>query len=579
MVGLESSETGEFFQSEGSVIATKAAGVTAYEKIIVPNPRNVPSMFRSLDKYAVDIHASVDEFVAAENPMVKLPALMDDLARMQMGRTIDALGVHLMTAVSGAMYRNAQQFIDRDSTGWTAQDGTNKRCAVYYSIPGITISSPLDAIIKMRLITMLADRLFMENSRFLPLLGHLMNQLTNTVNFTLNNKTVEELLAAPELQLLTGINGIIAGARRMPLMKQMYMGGSTGRFFDVDGPAGTPAQLIETFGPEMADYIDETLAAIRAQCNYRGARVENAIEGATTFSMLDLLDRLRTDIWNEGTPILWMNELAASIRIFRAAQKTAGKMRVRMGDRTRDYQEMIYNLDALEVLLSSIPEVSSMNWTYCTDRYHMKTQFGGWSFTPERYRIYYGILNPLAELAALGREGITGEVARRVIEGASIMTYEPIAMTRRSAVSDWVLDVPADHMAVEIPVVHWLPDTPESRSMWMEMKEWCRSQTSRVVRPSKLKEPFLREGVDGIFPLNPSVMEGSVMATAIINDSMITVDKERTLSKVDGNVCLPLTTLFERRATGMSLYQLPDRTVIAENDPSYVSEVPASWKY
>jgi len=591
-VGLESSETGEFFQSEGSIVATKSAGVAAYEKIIIPNPRSVPAMFRSVDRYTVDVHSSVDEFLQAENPMVKLPNVLEDLGRLQAGRTIDAIGVHLMTNVSGAMYRDAQTYLERNiairsnddrnkkpGIGWQSTNGS--RCAVYYSMPGITVSSPLDAIIKMRLVTDLADRLFLKGSNFLPLLGHMMNQLTNSVDFALNNRTVEELLTASELQLLSGINGIIAGARRLPLLKELYMQGPVGRFFQLGGPSGRADQREEMFGPEMAAYVDETLEALKLQCVYQSRRTQNAIiETGHMTSVMDIIEGgVGQDIWNDGTPILWLNELAASIRIFRAAQKTAGKLRVRMGDRTRDYQEMIYHLDALEALVSSIPEVNNMNWTYCTDRYHMKTQFGGWSFTPERYRVYYGIVNPFAELASMDPTKFETGAAAAILDGASIMSYEPILLTRRSAASDWALDVPADHMAVEIPVVHWLSDAPENRSEWLEMKEWCRSQTQRVVRPSWMDRPFGLDNVDGIFPLNPAVMEGSVMATSIQIESMLTVDKERTLSKVDGRICIPRSTLAERQNTGLSLFQLPDRSVLAELDPSYISEVPAGWKY
>jgi len=580
LVGMETSEDNQYFQSEGSVITTKASGAHAYVKYVVPNPRLVSSMFRSSDKYTVDVHSSVDEFLAADNPMLKLPAVMEDLTKLSGGHVVDALGMHLMTDVSGAMYRAAEAFAVRDLSGdgknapntWSARRYPG-RCAIYYNMPGVNIPNPLEGIIKMRLIGELCDRLFERGSQYLPLLGDMMQDFTGSVAFSLVHTPLDELLTKPELQLLVGINGIVSGARRMPQAKQLYMSGSTGTFF-TSGPAHTRAERELMFGPEMADYVAEILAMINGTCNYQSRSVDNAVSGNQVFSTQDILARLAGNLWTEGTPALWFSDMATSIRLFREAQKAIGKIRVRQGARTREYREMTLHLDALEALLTSIPEVQHMNWAYSTERYHIKTQFGGWSFTPEMYRVYYTIVNPLRELQQLIDPGAS--LADYLIEGTSIMSYEPLALTTRSASSDWFFDVPADHLAVEVPVIIWLGGGMSEE--WLELKEWCRSQTSRVVRPT-VHTPFGLSGITGIFPLNPAVMEGTVMATALRNDRQIVVDKERTLAKVDGNICLPGSTIRERSATGQLLYQLPDRTIIAEHDPSYLGEVPAGWKY
>lgn len=583
LVGMESSEDNQYFQSEGSIIATKSAGANAYLKYIVPNPRHINSMFRSSDKYTVDVHASVDEFLAAENPLLKLPSVLEDLTKLSGGHAVDALGMHMMEEVSGAMYRAAEAFADRDLgatrgnqpvTTWSSRHHRGEQCAIYYTMPGVNIPNPIEGVIKMRLISELCDRLFRQGSEYLPLLGDMMQDFTGSVAFALTHTPMDELLTKPELQLLVGINGIVSGARKMPAAKTMYMGGPTGRFFAADGPAGNRALRESMFGPEMADYLDETLMEIDRTCTYASRRVNNAVSNSTVFSTSDVLERLGNDLWTDGTPALWFSDLATSIRIFREAQKAVGKIRVRQGARTRDYHEMTLHLDALALLLQSMPEVQLMNWSYSTERFHVKTQFGGWSFTPTMYRIYYTIVNPLIELTQLITPN--ADLADLLIEGTSIMSYEPLAVTARSQVSDWFFDVPADHLAVEIPVILWRGG--DYAQEWLELKEWCRSQTSRVVRPTEY-QPFGMPGVSGIFPLNPSVMEGSVMATALRNDRQLVVDKERTLAKVDGNICIPGSTIRERSVTGQLLYQLPDRTLIAETDPSYLSEVPAGWKY
>jgi len=600
MVGLETSETAEFFQSEGSIISTKSAGGAAFEKRVFPKPQAIPGMFRSVDKYTVDVHAAIDELLAVENPMLKIDTALSEIGKLSAGKVVDALVFRPMSECAGAMYRVSETYADR-SMDKTNRDGSpmvwnsgvrnaagNSGLGLYYSVPGIPVSNPLDGVFKLRLIGEFADRLFTADSMFLPLLSDLITDMYGRVVYILQHKTVDELLASPELQLLIGLNGIISGARRLPLAKDLIWAGPVGDFFGAK-PIGDPGLLVvngggpaagtkrqeEIFGPEMSTYLQENLIRLNDLLSYSSKKSENAIDDNVRFSTSTMIEKLKDDLWIAGTPTLWLSDLATSIRIFQQGRKSVGKMRIRMGSRTRDYQMMVNHLDALCKVLESMPEIQTMKWTYDTDRYHMKTAFGGWSMTPVKYRVYNAIINPMAEL--LSMMDPNSGVASQLLTGTTLMSYEPLAVTKRSSSSRWLFDVPPDHMALEIPVIYW--SDIDTDDQWIDLKEWCRSQTPRVVRPSVLENPLGQWDLSGIFPVNPAVLEGTVMATAVRTDRQIIVDKEHTLSKVDGNVCLPESTLASRIVTNFSLYQLPDRTVIAEKDPPSINDVPSGWDY
>lgn len=584
LVGSESSESNEFFQSEGSIIATKAAGASAYEKRIFPRPASVRSMFRSSDKATIDIHTLVDEMLAAENPAMKVGDVLRALGALSASSSLDALVFRPMTNVAGALYKDAEVYKDHSLQNtkakmWSAQ---GKSCGIYYPVAGMAISNPIEALITLRLIGEEADLLFSPGSPYLVAMSDMILDMYGRVDTVLHHKTPEEMLTSPELQVLIGLNGIITGSRRLPVVKEMLLDGQLGVFFGMSGsnmmmahpgPASSSAKLEATFGPEMAEYLGETMARIRVLFKYPTRRVDNAMFDGDSISTSDIPPNIRGDLWSAGTPSFMLSEVAASIRIFTAARKTLGKMRIRAGSRARVYQRAMDHLTTLGTLIESMPDVRNLHWAYDTDRFHVKTQFGGFSFTPEKYRVYYAIVNPIAEIAELisKQNGLSAQF----LSGTTLMSYEPIAVTQRNASSDWLFDVPADHMALEIPQIWWTADHEE----WMELKEWCRSQTPRVLRPSELDSPLGQADMDGIFPLNTAILEGTVMATALRTESMIRIDKARSLVQVDGNVCVPQSTLHERAKLGLHLYQLPDISCLAEQDVAALGDVPAGWDY
>jgi len=606
-VGLQQSETSEFFQSEGSITVTKSAGTTAMEKRIFPRPASAKSMFRGNDKYTVDIHASLDEALAAENPVEKTAGLLASLALLSGSVRMDALVFRPMTDVYGAAYRTAEVYeLSEAVAPWMSgvKEGKNKdgdkivvhgkasregMLGIYYPVSDIFVSNPLESLVKLRLLCEFGDRIFAPGSKYLDLIRDMIEDFYGRLTYQLNNKTVEELLVSPEIQLLVSLNGIVTGARRLSKVKEYMIEGPVGQFFGMSpatkfgGPAKDEQGKIDMYGPEMAVYIQENMDRINELLKYNNPAVENAMAESddgiiAKFATSDIPKSLSSDLWKIGMPSIILSELATSIRAFQAARKALGKMRIRMGQRVRDYQRAMQNLDALDLVIESMPEFRNMKWTYDTARYRVKTQFGGWSFIPDTYRMYYSMVNPMAEIAHLVNPGGM-DLSSQLIAGTSIMSYEPVAITKRNSPGNWLFDVPVDHMCVEIPVVYWTEDQEE----WMDLKEWCGDQTQRVVRPSeyvgKGNGPLGQTDISGIYPLNVAVMEGPVQATAIRVDSMFRVDKERSLVKVDGNICLPPSSLKSRELSKMGMYQLPDRNVVAEQDIANVGDVPAGWDY
>lgn len=583
------SQTSQFFQSQGSVINTKAMGRRAFEVRQVPRPENVTARLRYMEKEYKYIDEALANFLRAPEPSMYTAELVAALDRAGGTFSTDALVARCMSAYTGSAYKVAEVMdvsrnMPKGNYGiqMPSADQINSKgskLGVYYHQDQLTFRSPGELVLRWWVVFEIAERLATKDGKYGHLLAQLIKELHAMVRQKVYNLEANDIGSSPEFQVLAGLNAFIYGVRRLPDIKKALQATPSWEFMNGFGSPIAGQTKADVFGEDMGRLFDRALGRIDKLSNWTPRKVKSTIEDMsspavappTTPGQPIVFGESAVDLWGPGLIAMEMTKLLAGLDMFLNALPQLGKIRVQLGARIKDYERALDHMKVLRTLIAALPEVNNLTWAYDTSNVRVRSPFASWEFETIGYRVKYGIVDPLATLGDMTvRYGFT-ESHNEPLPGMELLrdlvlfSYEPVDITMRDKSSDWWMDVPLDHTALEVPVIYWSTD----QENWDMLQEWCSNQTNRVLRPQMLPTNVKFPGcpdIKSVFPVYPAILEGAVRASNIHSDRLFALDAENTIFEATGRLCVPDDTSRIMALLGLDKYQLPDYHTLALNE-------------
>jgi len=443
----------------------------------------------------------------------------------------------------------------------------------------LTFRSPGELVLRWWVMFEIAERLATKDGKYGHLLAQLIKELHAMVRQKVYNLEAKDIGSSPEFQVLAGVNAFIYGVRRLPDIKKALQRTPSWEFMaGLSSPIAGRSRS-EVFGEDMGKLFDQALDRVNKLASWTPRSVKSTIDDlnspaveapASTTKPVTIGDTA-VDLWGPGLIAMEMTKLLAGLDMFLNALPQLGKVRIPLGARIKDYERAIDHMTVLRTLIAALPEVNNLTWAYDTSNVRVRSPFASWEFETIGYRVKYGIVDPLATLGDMTvRYGFT-ESQNEPLPGMELLrdlvlfSYEPVDITMRDRSSDWWMDVPLDHTALEIPVIYWSTD----QDNWDLLEEWCSNQTSRVLRPQLLPNGVKFPGcgdIKSVFPVYPAILEGAVRASNIHSDRLFSLDAANTIFEASGRLCVPDDTSKIMALLGLDKYQLPDYHTLALNE-------------